>query len=111
MMKSSFGSCLRSEWSTKFRINDEALVNIRTLALSTMQVTDNFARIHPNFEEHPGGGQVPHTSLPLPPTSRKKMRLDGYLEYPHTVTALYISNIQPFSGIRNPDLWHRSQRH
>ncbi|GFS83762.1 hypothetical protein TNCV_610961 [Trichonephila clavipes] len=37
----------------------------------------------PNFEgEHPGGGQGPPTSLPLPSTSRQDLWLDGYLEYP-----------------------------
>ncbi|GFT33818.1 hypothetical protein TNCV_4383241 [Trichonephila clavipes] len=34
--------------------------------------------------ENSGGGQGPLTSLPLPPTTRKDLRLDGYLEYPHT---------------------------
>ncbi|GFV87718.1 hypothetical protein TNCV_780021 [Trichonephila clavipes] len=32
--------------------------------------------------EHPGDGQKPLTSLPLPPTSREDLLLDGYLEYP-----------------------------
>ncbi|GFV96949.1 uncharacterized protein TNCV_4351621 [Trichonephila clavipes] len=36
---------------------------------------------YPNFEgEHPGGAQRPPTSLPLPPTSREDLRLEGYLE-------------------------------
>ncbi|GFW69435.1 uncharacterized protein TNCV_487841 [Trichonephila clavipes] len=36
------------------------------------------------------GGQRPPTSLPLPPTSREDLRLDGHLEYPHATQALYI---------------------
>ncbi|GFX28463.1 uncharacterized protein TNCV_1152721 [Trichonephila clavipes] len=35
-----------------------------------------------------GCGQGPPTSLP--PTSRKDLRLDGYLEYPHAAKAPYI---------------------
>ncbi|GFY00759.1 hypothetical protein TNCV_2141511 [Trichonephila clavipes] len=34
--------------------------------------------------------QRPPTSFPLPPTSRKDLRLDGYLEYHHTAKVLYI---------------------
>ncbi|GFV08080.1 DUF4817 domain-containing protein [Trichonephila clavipes] len=35
---------------------------------------------HLNLEgEHPGGGQRPPTSLPLPPTSQEDLQLDGYL--------------------------------
>ncbi|GFT41906.1 uncharacterized protein TNCV_1667561 [Trichonephila clavipes] len=37
-----------------------------------------------------GEGQGPPTSLPLPPTLREDLRLDGYLEYPHAGKALYI---------------------
>ncbi|GFW35840.1 hypothetical protein TNCV_1926711 [Trichonephila clavipes] len=50
-----------------------------------MQVTVRFfARFHPNLEgEKPGGGQGLPTSLPLPPTTREGLRLDGYLDYPH----------------------------
>ncbi|GFU52965.1 hypothetical protein TNCV_1142571 [Trichonephila clavipes] len=48
-----------------------------------MQVTARFVLFHPNLEgENPGGGQGPPTSLPLPPTTREDLRLDGYLEYP-----------------------------
>ncbi|GFX99491.1 transposable element Tcb1 transposase [Trichonephila clavipes] len=51
----------------------------------------DFARYHPNFEkESPGGGQRPITYLFLPPTTREDMRLDGYLEYPLAVKAVYI---------------------
>ncbi|GFU92716.1 hypothetical protein TNCV_2892251 [Trichonephila clavipes] len=56
-----------------------------------MQVTVRFvARFHSNFKgELPGVGQVPPNSLSLPPTSREDLRLDSYLEYPHTAKALY----------------------
>ncbi|GFV47282.1 uncharacterized protein TNCV_4829381 [Trichonephila clavipes] len=37
-----------------------------------------------------GGDQMPPTSLPLPPTSREDMWLDGYLDNPHATQALYI---------------------
>ncbi|GFW19945.1 hypothetical protein TNCV_866511 [Trichonephila clavipes] len=40
------------------------------------------ARLHPNFEGEYPGGQGPPTSLPLPPTSRENLRLDGCLKYP-----------------------------
>ncbi|PRD36099.1 UNVERIFIED_CONTAM: hypothetical protein NCL1_09697 [Trichonephila clavipes] len=36
------------------------------------------------------GSQRPLTCLPLPPTSREDLRLDGYLEYPHAAKTLYI---------------------
>ncbi|GFX79210.1 uncharacterized protein TNCV_4747941 [Trichonephila clavipes] len=36
------------------------------------------------------GGQGPPTCLPFPPTSREDLRLDGYLENPQAVKALYI---------------------
>ncbi|GFX36654.1 uncharacterized protein TNCV_580331 [Trichonephila clavipes] len=42
------------------------------------------------LREHPGGGQGNPTYLPLPPTSREDLRLDGYLKYPHAAKALYI---------------------
>ncbi|GFV73410.1 uncharacterized protein TNCV_3389261 [Trichonephila clavipes] len=35
-------------------------------------------------------GQGPPTSLPFPPSSGEDLRLDGYLEYPHTAQALCI---------------------
>ncbi|GFW60796.1 hypothetical protein TNCV_2672171 [Trichonephila clavipes] len=60
------------------------------LALCTMQVTVQFCLVPPQFRENPGGGQGPPTSLPLPPTTREDLQLDGYLEYPHTAKALYI---------------------
>ncbi|GFW73609.1 uncharacterized protein TNCV_1540641 [Trichonephila clavipes] len=37
-----------------------------------------------------GGSQEPPTSLPLPPATREDLWLDGYLEYPHAMKALYI---------------------
>ncbi|GFV67586.1 hypothetical protein TNCV_4622661 [Trichonephila clavipes] len=49
------------------------------------------ARFYPNFEvEHPGGGQRPLTSLPLPSTSQEDLRLEGYLDYLYAAKALYI---------------------
>ncbi|GFX86821.1 hypothetical protein TNCV_3750941 [Trichonephila clavipes] len=40
---------------------------------------------HSNFErEQPEGYHWPPTSLPLPPTLRDDLRLNGYLEYPHS---------------------------
>ncbi|GFU40705.1 uncharacterized protein TNCV_3230701 [Trichonephila clavipes] len=51
------------------------------------------ARFHPNFDvvrTLGGGGQGPPASLSLPATTREDSGLDGYLEYPHTVKALYI---------------------
>ncbi|GFX19519.1 uncharacterized protein TNCV_2074281 [Trichonephila clavipes] len=39
---------------------------------------------------HPDFGEGPTTFLPVPPTSREDLRLDGYLEYPHAAKALYI---------------------
>ncbi|GFV16108.1 hypothetical protein TNCV_3378721 [Trichonephila clavipes] len=58
------------------------------LALSTML---GFARFHPNFEgEYPGDSQRPPRSLPVPPTSREDLRLDGCSEYFHAAKALYI---------------------
>ncbi|GFX22733.1 uncharacterized protein TNCV_4838701 [Trichonephila clavipes] len=44
----------------------------------------------PIMRENTRGGQGSPTSLPLPPTSREGLRLDGYLEYPHAAKALYI---------------------
>ncbi|GFU78247.1 uncharacterized protein TNCV_5008281 [Trichonephila clavipes] len=65
------------------------LVFLQTVALSTIQVTVRFGSIQPQFRKNTlGGGQRPPTSLP--PTSREDLWLDGYLEYPHAVQALYI---------------------
>ncbi|GFX04610.1 uncharacterized protein TNCV_901381 [Trichonephila clavipes] len=56
-----------------------------------MQVIVRFCSVPPQFRgRKPLGGQGPPTSLPLPPTSREDLRLDGYLEYPHAAKALYI---------------------
>ncbi|GFV85955.1 uncharacterized protein TNCV_203351 [Trichonephila clavipes] len=41
-------------------------------------------------EKNPGGGQGPTISLPLPPTSREDLWLDGYLEYLFAAKVLYI---------------------
>ncbi|GFV99347.1 hypothetical protein TNCV_1513191 [Trichonephila clavipes] len=44
----------------------------------------------PGQGEHPGGNQSSTTSLPLPPTSRVDLWLDGYLQCPHVAQALHI---------------------
>ncbi|GFX08600.1 hypothetical protein TNCV_4170991 [Trichonephila clavipes] len=36
------------------------------------------------------GGPGPPTFLPLPPSSREDLQLDGYLKYPHAAKARYI---------------------
>ncbi|GFT43476.1 uncharacterized protein TNCV_815211 [Trichonephila clavipes] len=48
------------------------------------------ARLHPNLEGKHPGGPGPPTSLPLPPSSQEDLRLDGYLECPYSVNALYV---------------------
>ncbi|GFX47205.1 hypothetical protein TNCV_2747811 [Trichonephila clavipes] len=66
------------------------------IQVSTLRSTPNrsqydLARFHPNFEEeHPVGVQGPPTCLTLPPSSREDLRIDGYLEYPYALKALYI---------------------
>ncbi|GFY24802.1 uncharacterized protein TNCV_2689931 [Trichonephila clavipes] len=56
-----------------------------------MQMTLQFCSIPPQFGgKTPWGDQRHLTSLPLTPTSREDLRLDGYLEYPHAEKALYI---------------------
>ncbi|GFW33291.1 hypothetical protein TNCV_2859681 [Trichonephila clavipes] len=47
------------------------------------------AQIRAQLVKTPRGSQEPPTSLPLPPTSREDLRLDGYLEHSHAVKALY----------------------
>ncbi|GFU91567.1 transposable element Tc3 transposase [Trichonephila clavipes] len=66
--------------------------------------------------EHSGSGQRPPTSLPLPPTSREDLRLDGYLEYPYATQALHLQTSMSspgFSlafptGLAPPHSLHRS---
>ncbi|GFX14908.1 hypothetical protein TNCV_1486501 [Trichonephila clavipes] len=61
------------------------------IALSTIQVTERFNSVSPNFErEYPGGGQGPSTSLLLPPTPRENLQRDGYLKYLPAAKTLYI---------------------
>ncbi|GFV26677.1 uncharacterized protein TNCV_4059971 [Trichonephila clavipes] len=61
------------------------------VAVSTIQVTVRFGSVPPQFRGRTlWGGQRPPASLLLPPTSRDDLRLDGYLEYPPAMKALYI---------------------
>ncbi|GFX05624.1 hypothetical protein TNCV_3435281 [Trichonephila clavipes] len=60
------------------------------LALITMQLTVRFCSVHPILKENTLEREVGGTSLPLPPSSREELRLDGYLEYSHAEKALYI---------------------
>ncbi|GFS79333.1 putative RNA-directed DNA polymerase from transposon BS [Trichonephila clavipes] len=70
----------------------------------------DIARFHLNFEgEHPRGGQGPGIYLPLPPTSREDLWLDGYLEYHMPWRHYALTNIQAFSGIQTQALRHCSQ--
>ncbi|GFS63159.1 hypothetical protein TNCV_1496091 [Trichonephila clavipes] len=56
----------------------------------------DLARFHPNFgEELLAGDQGSPTSLPLPPTSREDLWLDGYLEYPNVAKALHLQVSMP----------------
>ncbi|GFY02827.1 hypothetical protein TNCV_3507071 [Trichonephila clavipes] len=72
----------------------------------------DFALFHPYLEgENPGGGQGPPTSLPLPPTTREDLRLDGYLEYTMPERHYTFTNTRVFFGIRTQFLRHRSQCH
>ncbi|GFX81491.1 uncharacterized protein TNCV_4508981 [Trichonephila clavipes] len=74
-------------------------------ASSTIQVTVRFSSVSPQFRGRTlsGGGQRSPTSLPLPPTSRADLRLDGYLEYPHAAKALYIYKHPCLLRDSNPD--------
>ncbi|GFV47523.1 hypothetical protein TNCV_904841 [Trichonephila clavipes] len=76
-----------------------------------MQVTVRFCSVPHQFEgRNPGGGQEHPTYLPLSPTTRESLQLDGYLEYSPAAKALYIYK-HPclFSGIRAQFLRHHSQ--
>ncbi|GFY25399.1 hypothetical protein TNCV_2485191 [Trichonephila clavipes] len=62
------------------------------------QVTVQFGLIYPNIDgEHLGVGQESPLFLPLPSTSIKDMRLDGYLEYP------YAAKMNPGSDLQHQD--------
>ncbi|GFS58943.1 uncharacterized protein TNCV_68701 [Trichonephila clavipes] len=58
----------------------------------------------PNLGRTFGGGQRPPTSLPLPPTSREDLQLDGYSEYPNAAKALYMYKHPGFLQDLNPSL-------
>ncbi|GFW07730.1 hypothetical protein TNCV_3918631 [Trichonephila clavipes] len=53
----------------------------------------------PISERTSGGGQRPPNSLPLPPTSRENLQLDGYSEYPMPQRHYTFTNIHAFSRI------------
>ncbi|GFV58873.1 uncharacterized protein TNCV_4132351 [Trichonephila clavipes] len=48
--------------------------------------------------------------LPLPPTTREDLRLNGYLEYRHAAKALYIYKHPCLLRIRTQDLRNSCQR-
>ncbi|GFW55200.1 hypothetical protein TNCV_115861 [Trichonephila clavipes] len=50
----------------------------------------------------PWGWKADPTSLPLPPTSRNDLRLDGCLEYSHSVKALFIFKHPSLLRVSNP---------
>ncbi|GFY10345.1 hypothetical protein TNCV_2630221 [Trichonephila clavipes] len=59
---------------------------------------------NPNFEgEHPGNGQGPPDSLPLPPTSREDLRLDGYLKNPHAAKVHLQASMSSLGFERSPN--------
>ncbi|GFW75747.1 uncharacterized protein TNCV_4429301 [Trichonephila clavipes] len=59
----------------------------------------------PNLEgKYLRGCQGPPTSLPLPPTSKEYLRLDGYLVYPHAAKVLNIYKDSCLLRDLNPDL-------
>ncbi|GFU53394.1 hypothetical protein TNCV_4421721 [Trichonephila clavipes] len=65
----------------------------------------------PILMEDTWGGQGPPTPLPLLPTTREDLRLDGYLESTLMPQKHYtFTNIHVFSGIRTKFLRHSSQR-
>ncbi|GFU80604.1 uncharacterized protein TNCV_534781 [Trichonephila clavipes] len=58
-----------------------------------MQVTLRFGSVSSQFRgTTPWEWSKAPTSLPLLPTSREDLRLDGYLEYPHVAKALHTYN-------------------
>ncbi|GFW12057.1 uncharacterized protein TNCV_4531221 [Trichonephila clavipes] len=48
------------------------------------------------------GRHCPSISLPLPPTIRGELRLDGYLEYPHAVKAWGYSKLHLQTSMPSP---------
>ncbi|GFX73925.1 uncharacterized protein TNCV_397361 [Trichonephila clavipes] len=69
-------------------LRKNSAANGMTAAAKLLQSRSSSRRVAE--EENPGGGQGPPTSVPLPPTTREDLRLDGYLEYPHAAKALCI---------------------
>ncbi|GFV26420.1 hypothetical protein TNCV_4476291 [Trichonephila clavipes] len=69
---------------------------------------NDLACFHPIFKEDTLGWSGAPTSLPLPPTAREDLRLDGYLEYPMPQRHYTFTNIHVFSD-SSPALRHRSQ--
>ncbi|GFW29904.1 hypothetical protein TNCV_2673541 [Trichonephila clavipes] len=80
------------------------------VALSTIPVTiRDLARFPlPHFEgKHNAGGHGPSASLPLPPTLRKDLWLEGPMLKRH----YKFTNIHAFSGTRTETQRYCSQRH
>ncbi|GFU84396.1 hypothetical protein TNCV_4124001 [Trichonephila clavipes] len=66
-----------------------------------MQVTVQFGSFPPQFCGRTlGDGQGPPTTLPLPPTTRENLRLNGYLEYPHSTKALHLQTSMSSPGFK-----------
>ncbi|GFW38136.1 hypothetical protein TNCV_602121 [Trichonephila clavipes] len=95
---------------------DHGPIDCRLIRLSiaiALSTAYDFARFHSNFEEeYPGTGQVPSTTLPLPPTSREDLRLDGFLEYACTPCREGTIHLQTSmaSWELTQTLWHSSKR-
>ncbi|GFV40497.1 uncharacterized protein TNCV_1288991 [Trichonephila clavipes] len=68
-----------------------------------VRIGTDASRFQSNFEgEHPGRLGISHLSSPSS-TSRKNLRLNGYLEYPHTAKALYTYKHPCLFRDSNPD--------
>ncbi|GFV68671.1 hypothetical protein TNCV_4883701 [Trichonephila clavipes] len=80
------------------------------VALSTVQVRIRFGFVLLNFErKYLRVARGYPISFPFPPTSRKNLRLDEYLEFPMPHRQCTIINIHAFSGVRTQALRHSSQ--
>ncbi|GFX43349.1 hypothetical protein TNCV_4873691 [Trichonephila clavipes] len=95
--------------SSAARAVNQSVGECRPAALEHHAGDSAFCSVPPHPRGRTGGGQGLPTSIPLTPTTREDLRLDGYLKYPHAAKPLYIylqismsSPIQPQSlGIAN----------